>query len=282
MKTEESKNETEILNAEDEKLRAMCRSLKRVEAPKDFDFKLKARLANTRADEFQPRFGFAFRYALPGLALLLVFGLFAFNSGFWASENNSVIAEGAVAQPNSLLPQNAATPSDSPSERAETAIVSSDALTPEITKSPERTNPQQAAGNIQPNPKNDLLSHKKDSGSGSKVFSSTVDKGRQPNINNSVITSQTPNSAEKLNPLSVNNVLSIMGINAELENGKWTVKSVAKNSFAENFDIRANDIIEAIDEQSLSAETSFSKTVSGETITVVRGGEKVVIKLKNK
>ena len=93
---------------------------------------------------------------------------------------------------------------------------------------------------------------------------------------------QTPQNNEKTNPLTVKNVLSINGINADFENGKWTVKSVTANGIGESSGIKENDIIEAIDNQPLSVGTVFNKTAAGKTITVTRGGGKLEIKLRNK
>ena len=72
------------------------------------------------------------------------------------------------------------------------------------------------------------------------------------------------------------------GINADFENGKWKVKSVTANSLGESSGVMKDDIIEAIDNQSLASEIIKSKTFSGKTITVTRNGEKLQIKLRNK
>ena len=93
---------------------------------------------------------------------------------------------------------------------------------------------------------------------------------------------QNPQNVENPNSISVKDVLSINGINADFENGKWTVKSVTANSIGESSGVKENDIIEAIDNQPLSGETINGKTFSGKTITVVRNGGKSQIKLRNK
>src|SRR5215213_7574369 len=113
---EKSQNETEILSADEQKLREMCLSLKKVDAPKDFYFKVKARIAGAKPSDFQPRFGFAFRYGLPALALILVLGLVAYNGGFLSSNNSPSVVRSSVAPPNPELPQNTAVSSFPPPE----------------------------------------------------------------------------------------------------------------------------------------------------------------------
>ncbi len=278
MITEEPKTETEILSADERKLREMCCSLKKVDAPKDFDFKLKARIANTNPRDFQPRFGFAFRYAMPALALIFVVGLLAYNGGFWSSENNPVIAESSIGITNTALPQNTVVSNFPPPEQKideNSVVLPSNQVFPKL---PEKT---QAAGNIHSTPKKDLREIKKDSMGGSKDFMFTRDIPKQPNFNsNSVL--PNPQNNEKSTPMPVKDVLSIMGVNADFENGKWMVKSVVANGLSEASGVKENDIIEAIDSQPLSAETVFNKTANGKTLIVTRNGEKLIIRLRIK
>jgi len=278
MITEESKNETEILSADEQKVREMCCSLKKIDAPKDFDFKLKARIANTKPHDFQPRFRFAFRYAMPALALFLVLGLLAYNGGFWSSNDNKIIAESSFGATNSALPQNTMVSNFSPPEQKtdeNLAVLPSNQSFPKL---PEKT---QVADNIPPIPKKDLRENKQNSNGGSKDFGFTRDIPKQPNFNSNPVL-PNPQNNEKSSPMPVKDVLSIMGVNANFENGKWTVKSVVANGLGEASGIKENDIIEAIDDQLLSAETINLKTFSGKILTVTRNGAKSQIKLRNK
>jgi len=278
MITEEPKNETEILNADEQKIREMCCSLKKVDAPKDFDFKLKARIANTKTSDFQPRFGFAFRYAMPVLALIFVVGLLAYNGGFWSSTDNKIIAESSISLTNPALPQNTLVSNFSPPEQKtneNSAVLPANYASPKL---PEKT---QVAENIPPTPKKDLRENKQDSKGGSTDFMLTPYNPKQPNFNsNSVL--PNPQNNEKSAPMPVKDVLSTNGINATLENGKWTVKSVTANSLGESSGVKENDIIEAIDNQPLSAETVFNKTVNGKILTITRNGLKSQLTLRNK
>jgi PDZ domain len=277
MNYEEPKTETETLSADEQKIREMCLSLKRIDAPKDFDFKLKARIADCQPGDFQPRFGFAFRYAWPALAVIFVLSFLAYTSGvFSSSNNNPVIAESSVQQ-NPSLPQNtmvANYTSPIPKEQPDENLTASK-LNQETPKTFEK---QQVVENNPQNPKKVFDNRKKDSFKGSKDSALKVDKPIQPNFNSNSI----PQNAEKVTLFSVKEILEQLGISAVFENGKWVVKSVVQNGVAKSSGIKENDVIEAIDNQKVSNEPVSSKTLNFKNITVTRNGEKMEIKLRNK
>lgn len=277
MSYEKTTKETEILSADDEKLREMCLSLKRVDAPKDFDFKLKARIAKTNASDFKPRFGVAFRYALPALAVIMVFGWLAYTGGFWSSAGNQVAVEKPTIQQTPTLPQNSAAANFAPAEKKEE--ISENAPDSLADQSSPKVPETEVAGRQPKAPKKDLP--KNNPGGGSKDFGVMPATPRQPNFNSTPL-NQVSRNIEKVVPMPVKEVLSQMGINSSFENGKWTVKSIAANSLAEGSGVESGDILEAIDDQPLSAENIDGKSVSGKTFTVTRNGEKIVLKVRNK
>jgi hypothetical protein len=280
MNDQEVKNEPEMVSADDRKLREMCLSLKRIDAPKDFDFKLKARIAKTNPGKFQPRFGWAFRYALPVLAIVMLATVLAYNSGFWSSpENKSVAATSPVDElkNSASLPDNnlvavqiSPSSSDSNSDNANVPA-------PKSPKLPENEIAQSNLAQVKHEKKS---VESKDNSSGSRDFSSTNGTVEQPKFNSN-LSPRIPESFIKTNPTSIQSILSDIGIKAALENGKWTVKSVTPNGMTERSGVKKDDVIEAIDDQPISSETKFDKTFSGKTITVSREGKKLEIKLQN-
>lgn len=279
MNDQEVKNESEILSADDRKLREMCLSLKRVGAPHDFDFKLKARIAKTNPGKFQPRFGWAFRYALPVLAIVMLATIFAYNGSFWSSAETKSVA----AVPNNevkdskILPENnfvaVETSPSLPDSNSGNANISA-------PKSPKLSENQIAQSNSAQAKHEKKPVESKDDFKGSKDFASTNGTIEQPR-SNSNISRQIPESFLKTNPTSIEAILSEIGIKAALEGGKWTVKSVTPNGMTERSGVKKDDVIEAIDDQPISSETKFDKNLSGKTITVLRDGKKLEIKLKN-
>ncbi len=93
--TENKIKDSEILSAEDEKIRSLLGNLKRVGAPKDFDFRLKARFANAKSKkDYRTQFLPALRYVLPLSLVLLICAAVVFNSVYFAdTQNVSPIAE---------------------------------------------------------------------------------------------------------------------------------------------------------------------------------------------
>lgn len=283
MSYEEQKNETEILSTDEQKVREMCCSLKRVEAPKDFEFKLKARIADSKASDFRPRFGFAFRYALPAFAVILVLGLLAYNGGLWSSRSNDIAIGGTLPSQSPDLPKNTTVSNFTPPEKTETPnkdVVPSNSDLPKI---PENRQIQIAEATPQ-SPKKNFREDKKNQGGGSKDSGLGIEKTPEFNpqgLNQKTPLQELPNN-EKIEPMPVKDALSIIGINAAFEKGKWTVKSLSANGLAESSGVKENDIIEAIDDQPLSTETINGKTFKGNTIIVTRNGTKSQIKLRNK
>jgi hypothetical protein len=276
MNYENSRNESEILSADDEKLRELCRSLKKREAPKDFDFKLKARIANSKSNDFQPRFGFAFRYALPALALIL--GLLAYNSGFLSSsKGNQFVAESSIAPTNPALPQNTAVSNYSVPETKEQPNDILAALPPNQSVPTLSDNvtvpskPKMSRTERKHELKNDDSTRSEDKAvkRGQVILPKGFDQKTIP---------QTSPNQEKPVPQAVKGMLSMMGINAVFENGKWTVKSVESNGV----ELKENDIIEALDDQPLSTENIDSRVVNFKTFTVMRNGEKLIIRIQSK
>jgi hypothetical protein len=279
MNYDKSHNDTEISSAEEDQLREICRSLKKVDAPKDFDFKLKARIASTNAGRFQPRFGFAFRYALPALlALTFVLGLLVYNGGFLSS-NNPVVAESSLVPQNTVSPQNTAlsnpvSPARNPNESL--AVLPSNQNLPKVPASEfSLRNPKKPETEKKAKSDNRISTFSED-----KTFRNI--EVLTPRDFEQKVPPQNLQTIERPSPIPVKAIFSLMGINADFENGKWTVKSVTANSLGESSDVKANDIIEAIDAQPLSAETVFNRINNAKTITVTRRGEKLQLRLRNK
>ena len=280
MNEQEVKNEPEMLSADDRKLREMCLSLKRIDAPNDFDFKLKARIAKTNSSDFQPRFGWAFRYALPVLAFVMLATIFAYKSNFWsAAENQPIAAVSPVGEfKNSpTLPENNLVAAQTSPTPLEANNDNANILTPKLMKLPEN---EVAETNSIKVKRTNKSPESRDDFNRSRDFSSTNTTIKQP-IQNSNISTQIPESFIKTNPTSIESILSEIGIKAVLENGKWTVKSLTSNGMTERSGVKKDDVIEAIDDQPISSETKFDKNFSGKTITVSREGKRLEFRLQN-
>lgn len=268
--------ENEILSGDEEKICELLGNLQRVDAPKDFDFQLKARIANAKPQDFQaPRFFPILRYAAPlGLAIIIlavvvINGLYSFDDKSVATvidNQDKPKVENLSSGNNSQPEEKVIAKDDSQAKTAENPTAN--LLYKEDKKeiSPLIKEPRLVANALNPAVKNSKAA--KNSGD------SKDSAGTSPNI-------LVPKEFSSNNPIQVKDVLSILGVEANFSDKKWTVKSVTQNSKAERSGVKANDIIEAIDGNNLSGETiPVAKTFNG-NLTVVRGGKKMDIKLQN-
>ncbi len=250
----------------------MIDGLNQVGAPKDFDFRVKARIANARPTDFQPRFLPVLRYVLPLSVVVLLVGLFAFNTFY--SSNKPQMAESKIAAPigREDLPTN-------------TALTNQLAFTKEELPA-ANTKPSEAKKVVamNPSPKSTIKTPfriiKEDIG-GSRIStfkSATVFTPENFNPNQTAVS--TSNSEDKP-PISVEQIGEFLGIEIVLENGKRRIKSVIQNSLAGRSGIKVGDIIDELNGKKLSIEQHGFKMIELKTLTVLRGSERIEIILDN-
>jgi len=269
--------ENEILSGDDEKICELLANLKRVDAPKNFDFGLKARIAESKTQDFsKPRLFPVLCYIAPlGLAII-VLAVFVVN-GLYSFDNDSVakVDENLdkptvenVSLPNNSQPERFVATGNSKTEDLENPGGNLNLL----YKDKKEINPFSKSSQLAAStrkPKN-VLPKVEDDGVGSKDSTST-----SPPI-------LVPQEFSSNNSFQVKDVLSIIGIEASFSDKKWKVESVVANSLAGKGGVKVNDIIEAIDGNSLSGETiPAAKTFNG-NLTVVRGGKTMEISLQKK
>jgi hypothetical protein len=78
---------------------------------------------------------------------------------------------------------------------------------------------------------------------------------------------------------AVRELLEIAGMNVNVVRGTWTVRSVSTNSIAERSGVLANDVVESINDQSIGRITRFKGDVK--SVTVRREGKSVKLDLRN-
>lgn len=282
----------EILSAEDEKLGLLLGSLKRVDAPNDFNFRVKARIAKGKFVEARPRLLPALRYVLPLSLAVFVAAFLALNS-FYFVDNQSVptVAENFSPAPvqNQSLPDKpvlSAPPQTNAVNRIEPEknTVAETSIPVKIeTKKANENKLTYAAVKAEKNPKElSPLPTEDEIGGGSILSSSGKPK---------VITPETANNANKSienNPIAANNksltveeIISPLGIETVLENGLRKVKSVAVKSLGDSSGIKVGDVIEAIDGEKISVAPLNSRSIEVKTLTIIRGTEKIQISLHN-
>ena len=271
----------------------MIDGLSVVDAPKTFDFSVKARIAQAKPADFQPRFLPILRYVLPLCVVVLVLGLFAFNTSFFFGDSLlPQVAEVAPPKPtvaenapnNTSMPENFAAVNNSGQSFVEEKVVVG---TLEQSAIPLKNQPETQVVAIKStgrmptelrrrNPKNSS------DGVESRDLSLTEQRTLFPeNLNPNKAVETTPNAGNP-SPLDDEKIWSFIGLEIVSENGGRKVKTIAPKSYAERLGVKVGDVIVAVDGVKLSAELLRVNTFEGKTLTVVRGAEKTRVTLENK
>ncbi len=237
-----------------------------VNAPKDFDFRVKARIANAQTTDFQPRFLPVLRYVLPVAVVVALVGLIAFNTSYFsnrnvnnlsvAEKNNPATVQNNAPSINNPIDQTAFTPTEIAQKPTEETAP--ETIQPPLNNRPPRNetaelSPKQRQKNNNSN--NDEFAGTHDSGVSSG--NTRTPKGIGSNSKSGIILPKSPDEAMILSFDS--------GIETVSENGKRTVKSIKLNSVGARSGIKIGDVIEKVE---------------GDSITILRGAERIEIKLQ--
>ena len=255
----------------------MIDGLKPVDAPNDFDFRVKARIAQGKPSDFKaPRFQPILRYVLPLSVVVALLSLFAYNSAYFSDAPQ--MAQQTIETPkiNSTLPMNIAANNQmafAPPENQGKVI-----LTPLVTDEKSLVPIDRKSLNESPkpieiaaSPSNRIVRTPKtkvDKTSGGSNDLSTkaspilYPKGINPSRPPTVV---APN-IETPKPANDEQLLSFFGIETVVEKGKRIVKNLQENNVGARSGVKVGDVIE---------------TVKQNSITVTRGTEKVEISLQN-
>ena len=278
MKHQDFPNNTdEILSLEDEKVQKMIGDLKRIDAPKDFDFRLKARIANATSTDFQPRFLPVLRYILPLSTILVIFAFVVLNGLYFP--DNQAVSQVAETVPPTQVEQKSPPIMPFVDERVvakdENLVVEDLPIKKDIKSLADK--PQFIAVKSPTAKLKKNLSEKIDNSGGSRDSASTVPPinytPKGTNLNPIV---ENPPNTKTLKPLNAQEILSQLGIEAIFTDAGWKVKSVKQ----EGLGVKVGDVIEAIDGEKLTDKPLSAKTVEVKKLTIMRGAEKIEISLR--
>ena len=271
MKFTKGINEEESLDAESVKVVALLSALPRVEAPSNFEFGVKAKIAKGAPRSGRSLIPFL-KLAAP-LSLLLVVGAFVFFYSTLPSRDGVATvnpAAPAIASQDEIV---ASTPSAPPvGERND---VSGPRIGDEVDPEPERatvTTPViPASRSTSRRPAN---SDARDGGlSTDKAYTAP------PVI--------MPPGTEAANPsksggddIPVKEVLGILGASADFADRGWKVGSVTDNSVAARSGVKPNDVIEAVDGKDVKADSTVKGDSGVRSIRIRRDGKQMELKMK--
>jgi hypothetical protein len=269
-------NKAAVQNEDDHRVAEMLSALPRVEAPGDFDIRVKAKIATARVPRRTNFYPF-FKVAAP-LGLVVVVAAFVVFYGVLPADSTTPPVAGSGPVENKISeavpsaaqtdpPPMAAAPQDTaePANNRDASVPS----TPPIGDRVRRTDrakptPESRDGSVDMaiRPANVILP---------PGFESATSPARGNNNSNSESGPEIP----------VSEILEILGVRAEIVGGAWTVRSTTKTSIAERSGLVANDVIEAINDQTLAGRTALKAGFEAKTLRVRRDGKALQIDLKN-
>ena len=279
MSYEDEKNiagETGMPSSDEQIVSRLLSDLKRVDAPRDFDFHLKARIANASPADYRPvRFFPVLKYAMP-LALFLVAGAAFVLTNSYTGENMPVVAgpeispASVVADPNSgkqadtvsvptRVPENILIPDSPPAGTRE--------FVAERPRQSTLPRPNRPAGSNSPGGSYD---------STQKNSPAPISRrGVGSNSNLATGPGRTVTSA----PLEFRQMLMRLGIDASDAGQKtWKVNALTRDGIAARSGLRVGDLMEAIDGKPI--DSLYDNSFSVSSISVRRDGKTVRIDLK--
>lgn len=226
--------------------------LKHVEAPSDFNFGVRARIAAGRpADKSGFRIPVWLAYGAPLALVLAVGGYFALNSFYSVGDANVPV-----------VAFNEKTNAAAPIPASSSEIVSAPAVTttegPLVAKKSEVVSDSKVVAVKKPTAKD------KNTGGGSIDLASR--EGRRFH--------RTPQIPAK-------DVLNLIGAKGAFETDGWRVQSTTPNSLAERSEIRTGDVIESVNGQTVTDKSTLRSNTPLKTVRVRRDGKSVDIVIKN-
>ena len=272
--------ETENLSSDEQNVARLLSDLKRVDAPKAFDFHLKARIANASPGDYRPvRFFPVFRYALPLALFLVAGGAFVLNSSYSGGGNVPIVADSSnVRNPTpadtsiNVIPKEL----DSASVPVIEDIVAG--VEPKVNKRPFAQDANKATRRSPVN----RPGYIDFPGGGSYDIGggSSNAKARRPQFGNTNGNSNSPGNPGGIarRPLELRQVLRSIGIEADFEEKGWRVRLLTKNGVAERSGLRTGDLMEAIDDKPIT--TLYDGSFSAKSISVRRDDKVQKIDIK--
>lgn len=257
----EKNNLPEFANSGEEKVARLLGGLKRVEAPGNFDMRVRARIAQGRPTHAGTRWFPVFaRVAAPALLLVAVGGYFGYDSLY--REGNTEVPQVAVTAPtlpNTTEPAGVNVPAPVPSAEvaaAKPAVNSNDL----VAAAPKK---ESASANKKP----------EQPGGGS--LDSALREANSIILRNDAEQTGNTSAPSPAPKLSVREVFSAMGIRASHSGEGWRVSSAGGAAAAAG--LLTGDIIESVNGQPVGANTVFDPKFVGRTLSVSRGGARVTI-----
>ena len=260
--------------------------LPRVDAPVNFDFRVKARIANSKSTDFQARFFPVLRYVMPLGIIILLLGIIAFNANYFSGDNAAPQIAKFVPPTSIEKETTASNPSFTnrnilPVVGNENLVASQSNANAVFVKGTQER--QIAKVDSKKKQRTETLKKKTEENDGMMSRDSTLSKAKvtlPPGLDSNRRIEIAPNPGNTKS-FTAEEILPFLGIETVLQNENRTVKSIKQNSLAGRSDVKVGDVIEAIDGKKISGEPFSGRTIEVKTLTVLRGAKKIEIALPN-
>lgn len=259
----------EELNRDEKAIADMLGGLPRLKVPNDFDFRVKARIAEGRpaANGFS-RLVLSLRFAIPLILLLAVGGYLAFRSfgasvadvsiaGEMRSSNN--VAE-TVSTPDLRQPAKDVRAEIEPVKPKDTAPQVASVISDPVIAFPIAVN--RGGGSVE-----------RGLGTTRPIYPRGVD----PNAKTPVV----PKEFDQLGNVTAKDLMNLLGLDVIYSESSWKVESVRENSTAQRAGLKSGDVVEAINERPISEKTTFKGRFTSKSMRLIRDGKSVDIDLQN-
>ena len=259
------KSDTGFNASVEEKISQLIAAMPHVEAPGDFGFRVKAKIAEARPVNSRPLWlPTAIKAAVP-LGLVLAIGGYVGVTSFYVKSEPPV--EQAIVEP--VRPGLVQSVPAAPVPQTPTVSPVAEQIPQESAPTLARANIRENAARIQPRkPLIKKSEAEKDSGD----FVDAVKPAQSPTV-----PVDPENKVETIKGTPAGEILTKIGVNALFGESGWKAESVSPNTAAAKAGVQAGDIIESVDDQDMTDLGSVAKPAKGKKLKVKREGKSVEI-----
>lgn len=260
------------------KIADMLSSLERVEAPGDFDTRVRARIARGQVSEGTSAWTKnLIRLGVPVAAAIMIAlgGYFIFTSINTGQNDVPAVAE---TQPTIQTPIVGPSPSATNDNQAEERII----VKPSDEMIADKIDADSPDGRVRREKDKATANSNTDPPSGGSTDLAVREsqrvypRGLNPNA-------KVPANAKGVDPnarIHVSSILDFIGIKANWTGDGWRVDAVDAKTIAGRLGIKAGDVVEAINGQTVDKQTTFPAKFDGKSLRVRRDGASLSIDFK--
>lgn len=257
---------------DDQSVADLLGSLPRVEAPANFDARVRSRIALGRPSSSGREWLIPSAAALSLCAVVLASVMFVYLRGV-----DQQVADATQPNPAPIVVTETPNPQFAAANVPQLANIDSQPSVAEVPPPPTTEN----GGTQVSRPRRTVPSR------GGGWYDTGVKPSADPIVPIGIPTpGSTPETNVRppgsVNKISAREVLQLIGLDAEFRDDGWYVKKVSENSLAGRSGVRDGDVVEAIDDTKIVGNTTFESGFNGKNLTVVRNGNRQTISIQNR